>query len=49
MTPEYDFAPYQMGCDAALQVLELARKRVDPDEPDEGEVWFYGPPGADRR
>ena len=39
----YDFSPYQMYVDDALVKLGLARRGVDPDEPDEGETTLYGP------
>ena len=43
LTSDYDFAPYQMGADDALSALGLARRGVDPDWPDDGEVVLYGP------
>jgi hypothetical protein len=42
-TSDYDFSPYQMGADGALMVLGLARKGIDPDYPDDGEILLYGP------
>jgi hypothetical protein len=48
-TPYYDFSNCELGCDKELKKLDLARKRVDPEEPDEGRVMFYGPEGADAR
>lgn len=42
-TKNYDFNEYQMDADSALETLGLARKGVDPEYPDEGEVWIYGP------
>jgi hypothetical protein len=43
MQRDYDFSPDQMGCDDALAALDLARRGIDPDWPDDGEVWLYGP------
>lgn len=40
---DYDFSPYQMNVDETLSSLGLARRGVDPDWPDDGEVWLYGP------
>lgn len=42
----YDFSNYQMGCDEALVKLGYARKGVDPDYPDDGEILLYGPEGT---
>lgn len=39
----YDFSPYQMECDKALITLGLARRGIDPDEPNEPETTLYGP------
>lgn len=40
----YDFSPCQMECDPeALMKLGLARRGVDPEYPDEGEIVLYGP------
>lgn len=39
---EYDFSPYQMGCDKALMKLGLAECRKDADGYKE---WLYGPEG----
>lgn len=44
----YDFSPYQMYADEYLEILDLARKRVDPENPGDGEVWFFGPEGRDK-
>jgi hypothetical protein len=41
-TLEYDFTPYQMDCDEALQVLGLAHKGIDPRYPEDGEGIMYG-------
>ena len=38
---EYDFSECQMGCDEALLTLGLAKKGVDPDYPEDGEVIIY--------
>lgn len=40
---DYDFSPYQMGQEDVLQRLGLARRGVDPDWPNDGETWIYGP------
>ena len=40
---EYDFDPYQLGCDKTLMKLGLARRGVDPDNPQHGETMLYGP------
>ena len=37
----YDFSWDQMRCDKALLVLELARKGIDPDFPNEPEGIIY--------
>lgn len=42
-----DFHPMDMEADEELASFGLARKRVDADYPEDGEVWFYGPPGDD--
>lgn len=42
---DYDFSPNQMDADEALATLGLARRGVNPDWPDDGEVWLYGPEG----
>lgn len=39
----YDFHWAQMGCNEALIKLDLARKGIDPDHPEEGETVLYGP------
>ena len=39
----YDFSPYQMSCDEVLMKLGLARRDVDPDRPEDGEITLYGP------
>lgn len=39
----YDFSPSQMGCDEALTKLGLLRMGVDPEYPDDGETYLYGP------
>lgn len=46
LTRDYDFSPDQMGADDALFALGLARRGVDPDWPDDGEVVLYGPEQA---
>ena len=43
---DYDFSPNQMDADNALMELGLARRGVDPDWPNDGEVWLYGPSEA---
>jgi hypothetical protein len=43
LTLGYDFTDNQMNADEALLALGLARRGVDPDWPDEGEVVLYGP------
>ena len=40
---EYDFCWQQMGCDDALVKLGLLRKGVDPECPEDGEAWLFGP------
>lgn len=42
-TFEYDFSTYQMGADEALIKLGLAKKDVDPDEPDESSLIVVYP------
>lgn len=42
---QYDFSPYQMEIDGTLLRLGLARRGVDPDYPNDGEVMLYGPEG----
>jgi hypothetical protein len=41
MAREYDFTPRQMYADKALGKLDLVRKGIDPDDPEEGEVQRY--------
>lgn len=41
MTGGYDFSPDQMECDEALIKLGLAKRGVDPDYPEDGEVVLY--------
>jgi hypothetical protein len=41
VTGDYDFAHYQMYCDDALLALGLAKKGVDPDYPEDGEMVLY--------
>jgi hypothetical protein len=41
----YDFSDRQMESDAALMALGLARKGINPDYPEDGEVVLYGPEG----
>ena len=41
MSKKYDFSPYQMECDEALIQLGLAKMKVDPDYPEDGEVVVY--------
>jgi hypothetical protein len=48
-TSNFDFSSYQLYCDDALVRLKLARVRKDPEEPEDGEVMFYGPEGKDSR
>ena len=43
-----DFHWAEMHADTALKKFGLARKRIDPDNPEDGKVWFYGPKGEDR-
>lgn len=38
---QYDFDPYQMGCDEALLKLGLAKRGVRPEYPSDGEVVLY--------
>lgn len=38
---EYDFHPDQMGADKELMRLGLAKKGVNPDYPQDGEVMLY--------
>jgi hypothetical protein len=45
---DLDFHWAEMRADEALQRFGYARKRVDPEYPQEGEVWFYGLEGQDR-
>lgn len=45
---KHDFWWGDMAANEALAKFGLARKRVDPKDPEGGEVWFYGPEGADR-
>ena len=39
-TRNYDFSYYQMGCDAALERLGLARRIPDPENPNYVN-WIY--------
>jgi len=43
MTGNYDFSPCQLGCDAAIKKLGLARRGVDPEYPMDGMTMLYGP------
>lgn len=45
----YDFTPDQMGCDDALEVLDLLQYKVDPDYPKDGPVPWYGLRGSRKR
>ncbi len=51
MTGGYDFNPYQMGCDDALEKLDLLRQCTNEDCPDHepgyGGPHVYGPPGEE--
>jgi len=38
-----DFSDSQMCADEELAALGLARLWVDPDWPEDGEIWLYGP------
>lgn len=40
-TYQYDFTPDQMGCDEALFALGFARRGVDPEYSEDGEVVLY--------
>jgi hypothetical protein len=44
---DYDFSHYQLGCEKALKVLGLARKRVGKEYPEDGPIWHYGLKGSD--
>ena len=44
---EYDFCPSDMYIEKDLKKLGLARLKPNPDYPEEGDVWFYGPKGND--
>lgn len=37
----YDFNSYQMYCDEALITLGLAKKGINPEYPEDGEVTLY--------
>lgn len=37
----YDFSPRQLECNEVLTKLGFAKKMVDPEYPDEGEVTMY--------
>lgn len=39
----FDFSPYQMGCEEALVTLGLAERGLEPGYEEDGEVWLYGP------
>lgn len=41
----YDFHPCQMGAEAILEQLDLAREEKNPDYPEDEEeiIWVYGP------
>jgi len=43
LTQQYDFSAYQLECDEALQKLGLAWRGLDPDYPEDGVTWLYGP------
>lgn len=45
-TKGYDFSDCQMCCEESLEKLGLARKGVNPEYPEDGEVWLYGPESA---
>jgi hypothetical protein len=45
---ELDFHWSEMRANEALEKFGLARRRIDPEYPTEGEVWFYGPMGKDQ-
>lgn len=40
---DHDFHSSEMRCDEELVVLGLARRGLDPDYPEDGEKWLYGP------
>lgn len=40
-TIDYDFRNYQMYADESLIILELAKKGIDTDYPEEGEQVIY--------
>ena len=44
LSREFDFSDDEMGVDASLVKLGLARKGIDPDFPEDGKVVLYGPP-----
>ena len=48
-TKDYDFCDNELGCEKSLAKLGLARKRVDPEYPEDGKMWFYGLEGKDGR
>ena len=39
----YDFSYDQLNCGEALGKLGLARRGIDPDYPEDGKTWLYGP------
>ncbi len=41
-TGDYDFSDYQMDADEPLIALGLAKKGIDPEYPEDGEVVIYG-------
>lgn len=40
-TYDYDFSNYQMYADESLEKLGLAKKGIDPDYPEDGEIIIY--------
>lgn len=42
-TGDYDFSNYQMDADEPLMKLGLAKKGVDPEYPQDGEIILYYP------
>lgn len=43
MTLRFDFSEQQLCCEKALEKLGLARRGVDPEYPEDGKTWLYGP------
>ena len=41
-TSDYDFSNYQMDADESLIALGIAKKGINPEHPEDGEIIIYG-------